>query len=120
VKLGSVSALATGLAVAALVSAGPALAQRGGSPGKGSGTTTVGQPVAGTQSVQGVVQSVAPSTVVVRELDGTIVGVPIGARTKVTVDGKSARIGDVKPGYVLVATWKAGQPAPTLRFLRTG
>jgi len=120
VKLGSVSALAAGLAVAALVSVGPALAERDGSPGKGSGKTTVGQPASRTPSVQGVVQSVTPSTVVVRELDGTIVGVPISGRTKVTVDGKPARIGDVKPGYVLVATWKAGQPAPTLRFLRTG
>ena len=68
--------------------------------------------------VQGVVQSVSASAVVVRQLDGSAVSAAIDRRTKITIDGRPGKVGDVKPGFVLVTTVKAGQPASTLRFLR--
>ena len=102
----------------ALAVAGPALADGPhGNSGKGSATTVV-HPTAGTQIVQGVVQSVSTSVVFVRQLDGSTLSVPVDRKTRITVNGRSARITDVKPGYVLVAAWKAGQPATILRFVR--
>jgi hypothetical protein len=83
-----------------------------------SPVSTVSHPTSGKQTVQGVVQSVGSGAVVVRQLDGAAVAVPFDRKTKITVDGRSARIVDVKPGFVLVVTWKAGRPVPTLRFLR--
>ena len=64
-------------------------------------------------------QSVGSTTVVVKQLDGSAVTVPVDRRTtQVFVNNKHAQWTDVKPGYVLSATWKAGKPAPTLRFSR--
>jgi hypothetical protein len=71
----------------------------------------------GKQLVHGVVQSVKPALVVVRQLDGTAVSVPYGKKTHVFVDGKLGKIDEVKTGYVLTASWKAGAPAVVLRFL---
>jgi hypothetical protein len=68
--------------------------------------------------VQGVVQSLSGSTVVVRQLDGTTVSVGISRATRITIDGRSGKISDVKPGFVLVTIVKAGQPISTMRFLR--
>jgi hypothetical protein len=118
--------LAACFSAAALAAAAPALADRhargSGSPvGLGSQksvTTTVIQPTSGTQNVQGVVQSLTSSSIVVRLLDGTTIGVPVSSKTKVTINGRGARLTDVRPGFVLAATWKAGQPALTLSVLR--
>ena len=69
-------------------------------------------------SVQGVVQSLNGSAVVVRQLDGSTVTVGINRSTRITIDGRPGKITDVKPGFVLVTTVKAGQPASTIRLLR--
>ena len=54
----------------------------------------------------------------VKRLDGSSVTVPVDRNTKVTIDGKPARLTDVRPGSVLSATWQAGKPATLLRFVR--
>ena len=117
VKVCSKVAFAATLAAAALASSAPALAQSGKGPVK-STTQTTGSHSAPVVRVQGVVQSVSASAVVVRQLDGSAVSAAIDRRTKITIDGRPGKIGDVKPGFVLVTTVKAGQPASTLRFLR--
>jgi hypothetical protein len=105
--------LAASLAVVALVLASPSYADRGKPSPKSEPTAATA-----TVPVQGVVQSVSGSAVVVRQLDGSTVSIGIGRTTHITVDGRPTRIGDVKPGYVLVTTVKAGQAASTMRFLR--
>jgi hypothetical protein len=112
---------ATPVAVAALVFAAPALASHGGTSSgssSGSSTTTTAVPTSGTLGVQGVVQSVSASAVSVRLLDGTPSSVPYDKKTEVLVNGKTGRITDVRPGFVLVASWKAGKQATMLRFVR--
>jgi hypothetical protein len=108
--------LAANLVAGPFVVAAPALAD----PGHGRAVTTVttvSSPGA-TLAVQGVVQAVSASTVLVKQLDGSAVIVPIDRRTQVYVNGRSAAWGDVKPGFVLIASWQAGKPATALRFLR--
>lgn len=73
----------------------------------------------GGQSAEGVVQSVGPRSVVLRELDGTIVTVPVGWETQVFVDGRPDVLTDVKPGYVVAATWVGDAPASVLVFVRS-
>ena len=116
------------LATVALAAAGPALADDHGGNGSQSKpstrhapavtSTSTPAPQSGTQSVRGVVQVVGASGVMVKQLDGSVVNVPVDRKTKVYLDGKPARLVDVKPGAILVASWKAGQPADTLRFVR--
>jgi hypothetical protein len=104
------------LAVAALAFAAPSYADHGKSSSKnGPPTTSVSGNA--TVSVQGVVQSVG-SAVVVKQLDGSTVSVGISRNTRITVDGRPGKISDVKPGFVLVTTVKAGQPTSALRFFR--
>jgi len=78
------------------------------SPGKGSAAHGAG-------TGEGIVQSVSASAIVLRELDGSTVSVPVGSSTHVFVDGKKVLLRDVKIGFVASATWKAGKPAPVLR-----
>ena len=78
------------------------------SPGKGSAAHGAG-------TGEGIVQSVSASAIVLRELDGSTVSVPVGSSTHVFVDGKKALLRDVKVGFVASATWKAGKPAPVLK-----
>ena len=113
-KLHRLAAAAAGLAVLALLPAGPAVAGHGkpdGPPGQARRGETV--------SVLGVVQAVSAAGVSVKRLDGTSVIVPVDKSTKVTIDGKQARLTDVRPGSVLSATWKSGEPAAVLRFVRS-
>ena len=113
-KLHRLAAAAAGLVVFALLAAGPALAGHG-KPDSPPGQARRG----GTVSVLGVVQSVSGAGVSVKRLDGTSVIVPVDKNTKVTIDGKPARLTDVRPGSVLSATWKSGEPAVLLRFVRS-
>jgi hypothetical protein len=112
------------LAAAALIAAGPALGDNGKGSNGGHGNTPAPPPAApqghaATLTVLGVVQSASGSGVSVRRLDGSSVVVPVDRNTKVTVDGKPARLTDVRPGMVLSATWQAGKAATTLRFVRS-
>ncbi len=92
------------------------------SPSKGGpgGTTTTTPAPGSSQTAQGVVQSVGSASVVVKQLDGSTVGVPVDRKTtQVFVNSKHAQWTDVRPGFVLTAAWKAGKPAPILRFTRS-
>jgi hypothetical protein len=118
--------LALGAAVLLLAAAPAALAssQRGFSPGFASNghssPPAAAAPAAPTQSGAGVVQSVSSRAVVLRQLDGSIVSVPLGRDTQILLDGRPARLTDIRPGYVLDASWSAGQPPAALRFERSG
>jgi hypothetical protein len=65
-------------------------------------------------SARGIVQSASSKIVVVRELDGTTVRIPVGHSTHVFLDGKRATLGDVRAGLVAIASWK-GNAAGTLQ-----
>src|SRR5712691_3912540 len=69
----------------------------------------------GERTDQGVVQSVSASAIVVKELDGSSVSVPVNAQTSILVDGRAALLQDVKPGFVAIAKWKDGKPAQEVR-----
>jgi hypothetical protein len=104
----------------ALVAPSAAFASDHGSQsqhGKPGPVTTVTSP-GSSQSAQGVVQSVSPSAVVVKQLDGKTITVPVDRKSQVFVNNKTAHWADVRPGFVLAASWKAGKPATTLRFVR--
>ena len=49
---------------------------------------------------RGVVQSISPAEITLRELDGTVVTLPVGPATRVRVNGAPARLADVRPGFV--------------------
>jgi hypothetical protein len=117
-KLNRLAVGAAGLVVLALLPAGPALAGNGKSNGRPD--SPPGQARRGeTITVLGVVQGVSAGAVSVKQLDGTSVIVPVDKNTRVTIDGRPARLTDVKPGSVLSATWQTGKAAPLLRFVRS-
>ncbi len=64
---------------------------------------------------RGIVRVVSANAVVLRELDGSTVTVPVNAKTRVLIDGKPGSLDDVKPGFVAVATWQAGKSARVLQ-----
>ncbi len=64
---------------------------------------------------QGIVQSVSARAVVLKELDGSTLRVPVDAKTRVLIDGKPASLRAVKPGFVAVANWKAGKATQELQ-----
>jgi hypothetical protein len=122
-------------ATAALAAAQPVLAShgRGGGPnapppgrsaahGNGFNPGANHQNSAGvpSESVRGVVQSLSATAVVLKQLDGSTVSVPVDRHTRVFVDGRPAELTDVKPGDVLVASWSAGRAASQLLFLSAG
>jgi hypothetical protein len=63
---------------------------------------------------KGIVQSVSAQAIVLRELDGSTVRIPVASSTHVFVDGKRAALRDVKAGFVASAAWRAGKPARVL------
>jgi hypothetical protein len=67
------------------------------------------------QTRRGIVQAVSTRTVVLKQLDGTTLTVPVNARTRVLVDGRRSLLADVKPGFVAVAFLTPGRPAQELR-----
>jgi hypothetical protein len=74
-------------------------------------------PARSEQAAQGVVQSVLASAVVLKELDGSSVRVPVSPKTRVFVDGKRALLGNVEAGFVVIASWKGGKPTAELQAL---
>ncbi len=66
--------------------------------------------VAGT----GIVQTVYARGLIVTELDGRMVRVPVAARTRVLVDGVRASLADVEPGFVATFTGR-GKAVRVLR-----
>ena len=64
---------------------------------------------------KGIVQSVSPRAVVLRQLDGSTVRVQVAPSTRVFVDGKRATLHDIRRGFVATATGTAGKPARVLQ-----
>jgi hypothetical protein len=110
------SGLAASVAVALLACAGPALANN--SKSTRTSNAPAAAPQGATVTVQGVVQSVSSSAVLVKQLDGSAVIVPVDRTTQLFVNGKPARVADVKRGFVLIGSFQAGRPASVLRFTR--
>jgi hypothetical protein len=78
--------------------------------------TAVSAPAAGDRAVErGIVQSVGPTEVVLRALDGTDAGVPVGPATRVRVNGRAATLASVSPGLVAEALRAGSGPAVVLR-----
>jgi hypothetical protein len=92
------------VALAAVVLAGPSVA-KAAAPAK----------PAKTGARKGIVQSVSPRAIVLRELDGSTVRVQIVPSTRVFVDGKRATLRDIRRGFVATATGTAGKPARVLQ-----
>jgi len=67
------------------------------------------------QTDQGVVQSIAGGTVVLKELDGSAVSIPVDQGTVILVDGRQGALRAVKPGFVAIAKWKPGGTAQLLQ-----
>jgi hypothetical protein len=111
-----VLALGASLVAGLCVAAAPAVADPG--HGRQATTPTTVTSPGSALAVQGVVQAVSPSTVLVKQLDGSAVIVPVDRRTQVFVNGRPAAWADVKPGFVLIASWQAGKAATALHFLR--
>ena len=108
-----------GLAGVALVLAAGAAAEHGAPvKGKPVDQTPHGKSPATRQQAggaHGIVQSVGAKVVVVRELDGSSVDVPVAPSTRVFVDARRASLADVRPGFVASASWKAGKAAAQLQ-----
>jgi hypothetical protein len=98
-------ALALVLAAASTATAGPPAKSKPGKPPHGQ---------AG--SARGIVQSVAAKAIVLRELDGTMVRVPVAPSTHVFLNGQRATLSVAQPGLVALASWKAGKPATSLQI----
>jgi hypothetical protein len=122
----AIGALAVAAALAAAPQARAAEAQAaarpgGDAPGKpakaGDPPAKHPSPAAPAQTAQGVVQAVVTGAVVLRELDGSSVRVPVGPKTRVFVDGKRAHLSDVQGGFVVIASWSARKPTPELQAL---
>jgi hypothetical protein len=64
---------------------------------------------------RGVVQSVSPSRIVLRELDGSTVAIAVGARTRVLLNGLPATLSDIQPGFVAGVTHNGSDPARLIR-----
>ena len=64
---------------------------------------------------RGIVQSVTPSAVVLRALDGVDVQVAIGPGTRVMLNGRPAALSDIRPGFVAETVRRGAHPAVRLR-----
>jgi hypothetical protein len=117
----------TALAVSGTAFAGPPSHSSSSSHGAAAanGASSAGKPSDGTPpglskkgqaagSASGIVQSVAADAVVVKELDGSAVSVPVGPSTRVFVDGARASLAAVQPGFVVSTSWSAGKPTAEL------
>jgi hypothetical protein len=85
-----------GIVAAALVVAGPAAA-------------------ADRTVERGIVQSVSPTAVVLRALDGTDVAVALGPDTRFRLNGRAVRLARIQPGLVAEAVSYGSGPAAVLR-----
>jgi hypothetical protein len=106
--------LALLVGVVALATAAPGALAHGA---KTSAPTDRGN---GLQRCRGIVQSISPRAIVVKQLDGSTRTVPVDARTRVLVDGRRATFLDVKPGFTAFAVWRSGRPAQEVRTFSLG
>lgn len=64
---------------------------------------------------RGIVQSVTPTVLVLRGLDGIDVDVPLGRRTRFRLNGLPATLADVQPGLVAETVRYGGRAAVRVR-----
>ena len=62
----------------------------------------------------GIVQAVRAHAVVVRQLDGSRIVVPVGPRTSVFLNGAPSSLGALRPGFVVTFTGRPGRAAQSL------
>lgn len=62
---------------------------------------------------RGIVQAATATGVTLRELDGGVVTIPVDDSTRIVLNGASAQIQDVEPGFV-AATFRSGSGAALL------
>jgi hypothetical protein len=75
----------------------------------------VGQKRAERQIDKGVVVSVSPSLIVLKQADGSIVSIQVSWRTFVTLGGLAARITDLRPGDLAAVLHYGTAPAREVR-----
>jgi hypothetical protein len=125
-----IAALAVALA-ASLSAAGPSLASGSAAPtthpgnsgnsanarpagnssratSKGKPPTTPGHGAPTSGSANAIAQSIGAASIVLTELDGSTVSITVTQGTRVFVNGSRASLDGVKPGFVVSATWVAG------------
>jgi len=105
------SRVATGIVVVAFALMLPATSIAAPPPAKGNKP-----PKWDAGSARGIVQSVAADAIAVKELDGTALRIPVGQSTHVFFDGRRANLGNVRPGLVAIASWKANKAAAKLQL----
>jgi len=64
---------------------------------------------------RGIVQSIDPTAVVLRALDGTDVAVRLGPGTRFRLNGRAATVADIHPGLVAEAVTTGAGPALVVR-----
>jgi hypothetical protein len=100
------AAVAVTVGLAAVVLAGPSLAH----------AATFAKPAhAKAGAREGIVQSVSAKAIVLKELDGRTVRIPVALSTHVFVDGKRASLRDVRAGFVASVAWNTGKSARVLQ-----
>jgi hypothetical protein len=103
-------------AVALALAATPAWAAPGGAGAKEpKGAKLNAARLGPVRGGNGIVQSIRPHAVVVRQLDGRVLRVPVGPRTTVFVDGVRSSLDQVKPGFVVTFAVRAGRAALEVR-----
>src|SRR5262245_26404513 len=100
-------------ALAVALTAAPAWGAPGGATPRANQLTAVR--LGPIRSGNGIVQAVRPHVVVVRQLDGSILLVPVGPRTVVLVNGVRSGLAAIQPGFVLAFKGRPGRPALELR-----
>ena len=64
---------------------------------------------------RGIVQSIDPTAVVLRALDGTDVSVRLGPATRFRLNGRAATVADIHPGFVAEVVTVGSGPAVVVR-----
>jgi hypothetical protein len=88
------------------------------SAGKATLIRAFGKPRAAKQTDKGVIVSVAPTLLVLRQVDGTKVSVSVGPQTSVILDDVPATLADLRPGYLVAVLHYGSQPAREVRALK--
>jgi hypothetical protein len=95
-----------------------------GRAGRSAQSVQASDPAATARTAAGpAVQSVSADAVVLTTQAGATLTIPIGARTRVTLDGSAVSIAEIRPGDQLIQVAGTGggkKPARVLRFRRPG
>jgi hypothetical protein len=64
---------------------------------------------------QGIVQSVSPTRIELRALDGNVASFAVSEATRVRINGQPGQLTDIRPGYVATVTHNGDRPAALIR-----